>query len=165
LPLPLLAGMVRPWGVEQIVNAELLRKALSAQQRATAAGYASKAAIYRQQRRDRARLYAGRGLRITRATVRKMMSGDCPATAQKPAWNAGPDSATVQKLAIKRTVAQYAAARERGVSKLGRGRVRKIGPLLTRRTQARCATRHKLGTQRCKDRASRQIATSFAPAA
>jgi hypothetical protein len=29
--------------------------------------------------RDRGRLYAGRGLRITRATVRKMMAGDRPA--------------------------------------------------------------------------------------
>ena len=37
--------------------------------------------------------------------------------------------------------------------------------LLTRRTQARCSTRHKLGTQRCKDRASRQIATSSADSA
>ena len=33
--------------------------------------------------------------------------------------------------------------------------------LLTRRAQARCATRHKLGIQKCKRRANRQIATLF----
>ena len=38
------------------------------------------------------------------ATVRKMIAGDRAATAHKPAWNAGPDPATVQKLAINWTV-------------------------------------------------------------
>jgi hypothetical protein len=33
-----------------------------------------------------------------------MMSGDRPATAHKPAWNAGPDSATGQKPVINWTV-------------------------------------------------------------
>src|SRR5215469_5766616 len=45
--------------------------------------------------------------------------------------------------------------------------VRLIGGrlLLTGRAQARCATRHKPGIQRCKDRAGRQIAMLFARAA